>query len=275
MGGVIKRNMNTITFAAMLLLVVTLIISCTPPALEPTPTTPIPTKPSTVVRPEIPRVNPPQNMPDDPIYKNPGEQPHGKEPMPLPNRTSHIDLDIPYGDAIGKHHKIITQAEFPLLKHPTIKTGTSGLLGYTETLRFDFANNSTGKIVIGKDDDELGTFLLFEHEKPIFEYKLTLDRATFYSIRGRDIQVLGHTYTIAEVNNYSVALFGKDIASNLYFRNNTELEVNNSKVYETRCKITPNSISYTLYAKGDDDNRNILLSPKESLSSNIKQKSFA
>ncbi len=270
MGSVIKRNV----IAIALLLVVTIIISCTTPALENSQTTPLPTQP-TQVRPDIPRVNPPQNMPDDPVYKNPGEQPHGKEPILLINKTPHIDLDIPYGDTIGKQFRIITQAEFPLLKHSPIRVSSNSLLGYTETLRFDFANNSTGKIVIGKDNDELGTFLLFEEAKPIFEYKLMLDRETFYAIQGRDIQILGHMYKIAEVNNYSVAFFGEDIASNLYFRNNTEIEVNNSKVYETKCKITPNSVSYIVYARGDDENHSILLSPQESLSSNIKQRSFA
>jgi hypothetical protein len=275
-GGVIKRNKNTIVLVAALILVATLLISCSPPQLDSTPTMPLPTQPTTV-RPEIPRVNPPQNMPDDFIYQNPGEQPHGKSPILLLNRTPHIDLDIPYADAIGKHHKILTQAEYPLLKHPPIRVDSTTLIGYVEILRFDFANNSTGKIVLMQDDttEELGTFLLFEKDKPIFEYKLTLDRGTFRSIQGRDIQILGHTYKIAEVTNYSVAFFGTGVASNLYFENNSEIEVNRTKVYETRCKVTPNSISYTLYAKGDDDGRNILLSPKESLSMNTKKKALA
>ena len=276
MGGVIKRN--KIVIAAMLLLIVTLIISCSNPPLDSAPATPIPSQ-IAPGRPEIPRTNPPQNTPDDPIYQNPGEQPHGKDPIILLNRTPHIDLDIPFGDTIGKQHKIITQTEFPLLKHQPIRVSSGSLLGYTETLKFDFGNNSTGKIIMGKDDSgenaELGTFLLFEDTKPIFEYKLTLERGTFYAIQGRDIQILGHMYKIAEVNNYSVTLFGEDIASNIYFSNNSDIEVNNSKVYETKCKITPNSISYIVYARGKDENNNILLSPQESLSSNIKQRAFA
>jgi hypothetical protein len=227
------------------------------------------------LRPDIPRVNPPSDTPDNPQYESSGEQQHGKPPVILVNVSPSVDLDVPLGDTIGKQHPLITRSEFPLLRHSPIRVSGNLLVGYEETLRFDFGNDSTGTLAVGKDQDELGTFVRFERDKPVFEYRVTLDRGNFSELQGREIQLLGSTYLIAEVTNYSVSLFGKDVESNLFFNNGDELEVNSSAQRSTRCNVTPKSIAYTLYARGHDDNKSILLSPGESLAQNMGQLAMA
>lgn len=231
----------------------------------------LPARNITQGRPDIPRSNPPQDTPDS--YVEPAKPGFNRTTVFIPTGTPGTDLDVPLGDAIGKHHKIITQAEFPLLKHQPLRVDANTLVGYEETIRFDFGSNSTGRVVFGEDDEEVGTFLRFEEGKPILEYRLQLKQGTFSHYSGRDIQVLGHRYTIAEASNTTIALFGSSVASNLFLENGSKLEVNSTSRSDTLVKVTPSSFSFTLYVDGKDDG-DILLSPNETLSSNIGRLTF-
>jgi len=149
-------------------------------------------------------------------------------------------------------------------------------LGYEERIRFDFGKNSTGKVIFAQDPDDeesIGTFLKFERGMPIMEYSVTLDQGRFRDVEGRDIQILGHTYQIAEVTNTSVVLFGKTIPSTLLFENGTKLRVNGTKVTETEAFVYMGIMGFRLYA--DDSEDDMLLSPGESLADRIGQDKFA
>ena len=224
-------------------------------------------------RPDIPRTNPTITDDVDDATAPPPEQ----RPVFL-NETHgapRIELDVPLGDAIGQHHPLITVAEFPLLKHPPVRLGSASLLGYEEEIRFDFGANSTGKVLFGKDDDDaIGTFLLFQEDKPILEYRLRLNAGTFADIQGREIQILGHRYLVAEASNTSVHLYGVDVPSNLAFTNGTRLVVNSSGQPDTTVQVTPGELRYTLYA-GDPDREGILLAPGDSLSAKIPRNRLA
>ncbi|HIH24693.1 TPA: hypothetical protein HA251_06695 [Candidatus Woesearchaeota archaeon] len=247
--------------------------ACSPPPFDDgtdSTTPPVTVTPNDgTARPDIPRTNPPADTPDNTEYKNPGEQTHSWPQVVINNKTPSVDLDIPLGEELGDAHPFITSKEFPLLRHQPIRVSGNELVGYDETLRFAFGNNTTGTVAFAKVDEELGTFMRFERGKPVFEYRITLYKGTFIDMQGRDIQILGHTYVIAEATNTSVALFGKSIPSNLFFEQDEPLEVNGTSVRESMCNITPRSISYTLYTKGNDDGRNIMLSPGESLRDNL------
>jgi hypothetical protein len=218
-------------------------------------------------RPDIPRSNPPQDMPDN--YEEPTPRPVTNRTVFIPAGAPGTELDVPLNDAIGKHHPLITQKELPLLRHGQVRVNSNELIGYDETIRFDFGSNSTGKVIFGQDEEEIGTFLLFEEKKPILEYRLQLHKGTFEEFSGRDIQILGHTYVIAEATNKTVWLYGRSVASNLFFENGSKMEVNSTRRQDTKVIVTPRSISYVLYA--DED---ILLSPGEGIGDTIDRLSF-
>lgn len=246
-------------------LLLLLLAACTPiPLEENTPSRPIFT--TDVGVPDIPRSNISEES-----YEGVVEKPQ-ERPIFIVNLTPASDLDVPLGDTIGKHHPIITRREFPLLAHSPIRVNQNLLLGYEQLLKFDFGANTSGRIVFTFDErtDEIGSFLKFEEGKPIFQYILRLNQGTFYDISGRDIQVLGHTYTIAEATNNSVTLYGKTVSSNLIFTNGERLFVNNSRRGSTLVNVTPNTLSFTLFAQGKDDD-NIILSPGESITENVGQ----
>jgi hypothetical protein len=260
---------STFIIAVLLL---SLFVACTPPELVDIPTSPRPviTDPGTV-RPDIPRT-PPTDTPI-PEYQNPGEQPSNNIPWPITNVSAGAKLDVPLGETIGKHHPIITRSELPLLRHDPIRVHDNLLIGYEERIMFDHKANTTGKVVYRQDDDErIGSFLLFEEDKPILTYELTLDSSAFPRISGREIEVLGNRYLIAEATNTSVALFGIDIASNLFFEDGEPLDVNSTTQRRTVARVRPNMIGFQLYADGPKGD--ILLAPGDSLAKIIGRKSF-
>jgi hypothetical protein len=223
--------------------------------------------PSSSDRPVIPRSNP------APEVQDAGEQPQGGEPSRpvfLVNQTPTSDLDVPVGNTIGQHHPLITRAQYPLLRHPPIRVDRNLVIGYEESFGFSFGPETTGRVIFGTDeiDDSIGTFLKFENGKPIFEYKVRLDRGTFQDIQGREITLLGHTYIIAEANNFSVTLYGKNIANNLVFTDGQVLYVNSSGRTDTLARVRGNTIAFELFANGKDRG-DILLSPGERLGDNV------
>jgi len=226
-------------------------------------------------RPDIPRVYLPGTIDvevEDPVTPTPTTPPvFINESRGAPR----VELDVLLGDVIGEDHSLITVAEFPLLRHPPVRLGSASLLGYDEELRFDFGVNSTGKIIFGKnDDDAIGTFLFFAEDKPILEYRVRLLRGTFTDLEGKQIQLLGHTYVVAEATNRSVQLFGIDVASNLAFSNGSKLVVNSSSQSGTLVRVYPNELRYTLYAD-DTDEDGILLGVGERLSDRIPHNRLA
>ncbi len=267
--------MRSLALLALLLLV----LACAPQYPITAPATPsVPSEdPWHPTRPDIPRSNP-QDEPDE-------ETPTAPDPR-TPNTTRPVflngsaasprtELDVPLGDTIGEHHPRITATEFPLLRHRSIIVGGGTTAGYEEELRFDFKENTTGRVIFGKDDqDTIGTFLHFQQEKPILEYRLRLRAGTFSELRGREIQVLGHTYLIAEATNRTVQLFGVDVASNLGFTNGSRLVVNSTAQTDTVAHVTPYEISYTLFAD-DSGEDGILLSPGERLSGKVPRTRLA
>jgi hypothetical protein len=245
-----------------------LLVACKEVPLEDGPgRTVVPVQPSN--RPDIPRVNPPEDTPDNPVPDIPRPR-----VVYVPNGTPGTSLDVPMGEVIGEHHPVITQAEFPLLKHPVIRIHDNRVIGYDERITFSFGKNSTGRVVFAEDEDteEIGSFLHFEDKKPIFEYRIRLNSGTFEDIQGREIQVLGHTYVIAEANNRSVTLYGRSVANNLIFDDGKKLFVNRSSRTGTLCNVTPGSIAFEVFANEGDDG--ITLSPGESLGDNIGWERF-
>jgi hypothetical protein len=227
------------------------------------------------VRPDIPRTYVPEEQPPAPQP----EQPTGGQNVILEEDIiPHLSLQVPLGEPIGEHHPLITREEFPLLRHKVISLGPGSYVDYDEELRFDFDKNSTGRIVFAKDrdTDAIGTYLLFEKDKPIFEYRIRLRGATFEQVQGRNIQVLGHTYVIAEATNRSVTLFGVDVPSNVHFGDGSDLVVDSKAQSHTDVRVTPDTAAYRLYTRGaHDDGRTILLGPGESLSENVGQERLA
>jgi len=261
------------TIITITLLCMLLIAGCSSPELTNNAgsLSPIDTK-ENIERPDIPRT---QIADVAEEYEQPRDT---RKLMPARTDVSGTLLDIPFGQTIGEQFPIITREEFPLLKHAPVRVDNNLLVGYDEILRFDLEENSTGKVVFAKDeesnDENIGAMLLFEEQKTVFIYELQLYTGTFKDFSGRDIQILGNMYTIAEVTNTSVLLYGKNIASNLHFQNNEQISVNSSKVSDTRCAVTPQMLSYALYADGSDDG-NILLSANESLREAVGWRSLA
>jgi hypothetical protein len=212
---------------------------------------------------DIPRSN--VTLEDDVVYIPPEPE---RKPWPVAQDPG-TELDVLLGDAIGTHHPLITRAEFPLLSHPVIRVHNNRVLGYDETLKLFFGSNGTGKVLFTKDEETggIGTFLLFEEGKTIFEYALKLDSGTFADIQGREIQILGHTYVISEASNMTVTLFGRSVASNLLFEEGERLVVNSTAQIGTVSRVLPNAISFRLVADGP--NGDILLSPGKSLGETI------
>lgn len=220
-------------------------------------------------RPDIPRSNPPGGE-DEPVYEEPA--PRGTPRQIFvegPGKAPGIELGVPLGGAIGEHHPLLTAAEFPLLRHKAALLDAATPLTYDEVLLFDFGANSTGRVRFTKsEDDAINTYLFFEEDKPILEYRLHLRAGTFRDLQGREIQVLGHTYVVADVTNRSVHLYGKDIDSNFAFANGSRLVVNSTNQQDTRVVVTPSMVSFTLYADDLDDG-GILLAPGESLAERV------
>jgi hypothetical protein len=246
-------------------LVLLLLVSCSKQIpLE--PGSPSKISPSDSERPVIPRST------VIPEVEDAGEQPQGGESRPvfLVDDMPRTDLDVPVGSTIGQYHPLIARAQFPLLRHSPIRVDRNLLIGYEESFGFNFGPDSTGRVIFGTDEvtHSIGTFLRFESRKPIFEYKVRLDRGSFYDIQGREIALLGHTYIIAEANNFSVTLYGKDVANNLVFTDGEVLYVNSSGRTDTLAHVRGNAIAFELFANGRDRG-DILLSPGESLGDNI------
>lgn len=255
----------------MILATILLMACASPPLQDGAPPEPSVISAGDGLRPDIPRSqNPGEQEPTNPD-KQTGHTPRDF----LTNSTTRVgspgvNLDIPLNEPIGKYHPILRVEDFPLLRHNTITITPGEILTYDEEILFDFRENSTGKIIFGKDDEteQIGTFLFFAEDKPIFEYRLRLQRGTFRDIQGRNIQILGHTYVVADVTEKTVNFYGKDIASNLGFTNGSKLLVNSSKRSNTDVRVWPNMIAFRVL--GDDiDDDGILLSPGESLSDNL------
>lgn len=264
-------------FALLLLSSFVLLVACAPQYPPPTPDIPaVPTEdPWNPTRPDIPRSDP-QPEPDEEEPTTPVTPPPTR-PVFLNGTAAspRTELDVPLGDTIGEHHPRITATEFPLLRHRSIIVDSGTTAGYEEELRFDFKENTTGRVIFGKDDDDrIGTFLHFQEDKPILEYRLRLRAGTFSDVRGREIQVLGHTYLIAEATNRTVQLFGVDVANNLGFTNGSRLVVNSTAQTDTIARVTPTEISYILYAD-DTGEDGILLSPGERLSGKVPRTRLA
>ncbi len=255
----------------ILLFIPLILLSCTV-QLEDNPNTVPVVQDEDNYRPYIPRTYPDENPesqynPDEEQYK-PGDV--------FINTTAevpHINLDIPLGDMLYEHHPLLTVHEFPLLKHPIIWLDNQNTVGYDEEILFDFGENSTGEIVFRKsgDTEEIGTFLFFEEDKPIFEYGVFLRKGyTWYDITGRDIQILGHTYVVSETTNDTVVLYGRDVPNNLLFEDGKRLKANSTTWPNTKTFVGSNYAKVRLYAD-DPDTDGILLSPGESLVDNIGQ----
>jgi hypothetical protein len=252
------------------LLVLVILAACSSPELVDNRPRPLPTmEPGTNV-PDIPRANIPEDVPDQPQYSNPVEE----RPilLPLENRTPSSELQVLIGETIGDRYSYITGSMLPLLKHDPIRVTTGLLAPYDERITFRF-QNSTGRVVFAKDEDsdEIGSFLVFEERRPIFEYSLRLERGSFEQLQGREIEILGAKYLIAEATNFSVTLYGVDVANNLIFTDNRTLTVNSSRQANTIARVRPNILAYELFTGSED----ILLSPGESLADNIGQQKFA
>jgi hypothetical protein len=244
---------------AVLLLV---IAACAQQAVIPGPTY---TPPSTISegKPNIPRVAGPEEPEQPRIEQRP------PAPVILTNRSPSTDLKVPFGDSLGEYYPIIGKTELSILRHQPIRIHNNLLLGYEELLLFP---DNTSYVRFGQDreTEEIGSFLMIKEGNQIFEYVLKLDRDTFYNIQGRNIQILGHTYRIAEATNTTVTFFGVDVANNLQFIDGKKLVVNTTNQQNTIAKVKPGQISYKLFA--DEDT---LLGTDDRLSDKVGQNKLA
>lgn len=214
------------------------------------------------VRPEIPRGYEP---PEEEI---PARQPTGSErPVLLDDPTPRVELKLPIGEPLSDSHPIVMKYEFPLLGGKAVPLG-NGVATYDQEIRF---RNSSGRITFARDPvtEEIGTHLAFEGDRPIFTYVVRLHDATWTQLSGRDIELLGHTYVVAEATNHTVAFFGRDVDSNLLFDDGDHLVVDSNGRLDTRAFVRPHEIGYVLLADGPDSGGDIILSPGESLRENL------
>lgn len=257
-----------------LILLVIFIVSCAPPELYESqpPSDPFPDE--IPLRPDIPHT---PTEPED-LYESPPDEPSGIDRPIFVDGSPYarsIGLEVPLNELLGEHHPIITRHEFPLLKHGPIMVEQALAESYYEEIIFDHDENTTGEIRFTKDDDDnIGTFLFFEEDKYILQYRLTLSGFYWWELEGREIQILGHKYLIAEASNTTVKLYGVDVDSNLLFVDGKRLRVQSRTQPDTLSLVTPEMISFILIAEDVDDD-GILLEPGESLSENVGQNKLA
>ncbi|MDD9952846.1 MAG: hypothetical protein OXR66_00755 [Candidatus Woesearchaeota archaeon] len=224
-----------------------------------------PPNPDTARRPDIPRADLP---PEEP--KSQREPPAVIDRPIMRERivTEGATLAVALGEKIGDHYEYLTARELPILKSKAVQLIPGLPLTYTEVFNI---HNSTGRVIFSKDTntDEIGSFLLFEDDEPIYTYELHLNEGTWYDLQGRDITVFGDTFLVAEVNHDTVHLYGRDVATNLIFEDGAHLTVGSIKQPHTDVTVDDHSLTYTIFTDGKRDTGDtILLSPGESLAEN-------
>ncbi|MBR9700736.1 hypothetical protein GOV11_02625 [Candidatus Woesearchaeota archaeon] len=258
-----------------LLILVLFIMSCAPPQMTDGPSNPLDPFPDDIpLRPDIPHT---PTEPED-NYQAPPDEPTNIPGTIFVDGSPYarsIGLEVPLNELLGEHHPIITRHEFPLLKHGPILVEQALAESYYEEIIFDHDENTTGEIRFTKDDDDnIGSFLFFEEDKYILQYRLTLSGFYWWELESREIQILGHKYVIAEASNTTVKLYGIDVDNNLLFIDGKRLKVQSQTQPDTLAIVRPDMISFILIAEDVDDD-GILLAPGESLSENVGQNKLA
>jgi len=247
-----------------LILVVLLLLGCQQITPEPY-SSPNITNQDPDLRPDIPR----SYVPDPSVidHEQQNDTPFLKPDVVPP----YLSLELPIGELMGHAYPFITSKHFPLLRHYAVPLSGSAYVVYDEELLFDFDENTTGMIIFGEDEDEeIGTFLFYENEKPIFTYSVSLRGLAWEDLSGREIELLGNRYVIAEATNTSVSFYGITVASNLFFSDGKKLVVDSQHQLDTRVDVTYDRIAFTVYADGRRDDGNIMLSPGERLTDNMR-----
>lgn len=223
-------------------------------------------------RPDIPRTSDAGDGLDDLPWGEDIVPPQRGTPKDIfvvgPREHPGIRLELPFRELLGEHFPILTAEEYPLLGHPRLglDLGHELTFGYEERIIFDHDKNTTGRIIFIEhpDTEQIGDFLFFEEDLPVFTYELLLHQGNFTAFEGRDIQLLGMTYIIAEATNNSVVLYGKDYANNLLFEEGRSLLVNGSRVSRAEAFVKPDRLGFTLRAD-DPHEGGILLGQGETL----------
>lgn len=151
-------------------------------------------------------------------------------------------------------------------KKPTIDSIT---LRSEPFIRFDFGENSTGRLTYERDQetDEVTPELFFEEGKPIFELAYLLYDGAFPLLEGEIINLFGVRYFVEEANNMSITLTNED--HTVLLANNTALSIDGRHIADTKVNVDPWSIIIRYYTPNTDIG-GIRLHPGESLRSKLR-----
>jgi len=220
------------------------------------------------VRPEINRTI----IEEEPEYPDIKKEDVPKQ-VDLENPKESYEFEVTYGQLIGPNHTVgaypttsypyfFTKYEFPeLLRSRNIRGSITPAMGSYE----QFLRLAGGQVLFTQDEeDNVGDFLVYRDNEPIYEYELHLNVGSFLDYIEEELWVLNNPYIIKTVTKKDIVLIHRETGDTVVIGGGS-ININGEVIEDTDSRMLGGSIFIVAKADAEIEGDDIFIAPGHSL----------